>query len=346
MRAFTIAGIVFFSLTFSISLWAQTAKPDSFLAYEAFLAQHKDMTTSDLLAMHPAGEFRKQAGVPWESVLYHEIVDAACKLTPYEKSLLQDNGFAVTERFKTSVVNQMVFAWNNDLPLFISADAILHALGIAYDKILSDVEVGVLCDRLGALLSKMHASLPALAARYAADSRMDQMLRDVDVYLTVPRKLLEQSASPYYADNKLEIGVIVALIDGQGFATYPLFSESCKAMDFSQFTPRGHYTQSDLLKKYFRAMMWLGRIELYMLPPPGLSPYCPPQTPQDIQRQTIDAVLLLELMDLAGVDSLYAEMEGIFSSLVGEQDNVTPANLRPVIEAIGLENAAKLLDAA
>lgn len=161
MRAFKITRIVFLSLTFSISLWAQTPTPDSFLAYEAFLAQHKDMTTSDLLAMHPTGEFKKQVGVPWESVSYHEVVDAACKLTPYEKSLLQGNGFVVTERFKTSVVNQMVFAWNNDLPLFISADAILNALGIAYDKILSDVELGVLYDRLGTLLSKMHASLPA-----------------------------------------------------------------------------------------------------------------------------------------------------------------------------------------
>ena len=87
MRDLKIARIVFLSLTFSISLWAQTPTPDSFLAYEAFLAQHKDMTTSDLLAMHPTGEFKKQVGVPWESVSYHEVVDAACKLTPYEKSL-------------------------------------------------------------------------------------------------------------------------------------------------------------------------------------------------------------------------------------------------------------------
>jgi hypothetical protein len=117
-------------------------------------------------------------------------------------------------------------------------------------------------------------------------------------------------------------------------------------IDFSQFTPRGHYAEHYLLKNYFRAMMWLGRTELYLLPPKSLSPGCPQQTPQDVQRQTIDAVLLLELMDLAGADSLQAEMEQVFSVLVGEQDNVTPANLRLVIQAMGLENAANLLDEA
>ena len=30
--------------------------------------------------------------------------------------------------------------------------------------------------------------------------------------------------------------------------------------DYSQYIPRGHYTQSDALKKYFRTMMWYGRL--------------------------------------------------------------------------------------
>ena len=29
-------------------------------------------------------------------------------------------------------------------------------------------------------------------------------------------------------------------------------------MNFSQFVPRGHYTRSEALKKYFMAMMWYG----------------------------------------------------------------------------------------
>jgi hypothetical protein len=320
---------------------------DPLMAYQAFLAQHKDRTTSDLLAMHPPGEFEEQVGALWESVSYHELVDAACELTLYERALLEDNGFVVTERLRTDhLIDQMVFAWKNDLPLFISADAILHAWGVSHDRILLDVEVGVLYPRLGTLLSQMHAALPALAARYSAVEGMDRMLRDVDVYLTVARRLLQQSVAPHYADNTTEIDNIVGLIRAEQFATYPLFSESRKAIDFSQFSPRGHYAEHYLLKDYFRVMMWLGRIELYLLPPQGLSVGCPQQTPQDIQRQTIDAVLLLELMSLADVDSVHREMEDLFLFLIGEQDNVTPANLRAVLDAVGLQNAAGLLDGA
>jgi len=323
------------------------ATDDLLMAYQAFLAQHKDMTTSDLLAMHPPGEFEEQVGALWASVSYHELVDAACELTRYERALLEDNGFVVTERLRTDhLIDQMVFAWKNDLPLFISADAILHAWGVSHDRILLDVEVGVLYPRLGTLLSQMHAALPALAARYSAVEGMDRMLRDVDTYLTVPRRLLQQSVAPHYADNTTESDTIVGLIKAEQFATYPLFSESCKAIDFSQFSPRGHYAEHYLLKDYFRAMMWLGRIELYLLPPQGLSPGCPQQTPQDIQRQTIDAVLLLELMSLADVDFVHREMENLFSFLIGEQDNVTPANLRTVLAAVGVDNAAGLLDGA
>jgi hypothetical protein len=33
-------------------------------------------------------------------------------------------------------------------------------------------------------------------------------------------------------------------------------------VDFSQFTPRGHYTRSAKLQSYFRCLMWLGRIDI------------------------------------------------------------------------------------
>jgi len=38
---------------------------------------------------------------------------------------------------------------------------------------------------------------------------------------------------------------------------WPLFRY---AEDFSQYVPRGHYTRSETLKKYFVGMMWFGRM--------------------------------------------------------------------------------------
>jgi len=48
------------------------------------------------------------------------------------------------------------------------------------------------------------------------------------------------------------------LIDAhEGFAKSPLFKYK---EDYSQYVPRGHYTRSFILQKYFKSMMWYGRM--------------------------------------------------------------------------------------
>jgi len=37
-------------------------------------------------------------------------------------------------------------------------------------------------------------------------------------------------------------------------------AKSCYCEDYSQYVPRGHYTSSEELKRYFKSMMWLGRM--------------------------------------------------------------------------------------
>jgi hypothetical protein len=49
---------------------------------------------------------------------------------------------------------------------------------------------------------------------------------------------------------------------GSGSAT--LFGTS-RELDFSQLEPRGHYADSETLRHYFRAMMWLGRVDLRLI---------------------------------------------------------------------------------
>lgn len=44
---------------------------------------------------------------------------------------------------------------------------------------------------------------------------------------------------------------------------YPCAGPGC-AYDFSQFKPRGHYTETPELEQYFRAMIWLGRTDIML----------------------------------------------------------------------------------
>jgi hypothetical protein len=77
-------------------------------------------------------------------------------------------------------------------------------------------------------------------------------------------------------------------------------------MDWSQFKPRGHYddSQNPELQQYFRVMMWLGRIEMYLLAPDSFPYDCKKQSFNDIKRQTIDVFLFNELFEIAGVQSM------------------------------------------
>ena len=335
---------VLICLIFSNNCFAQTPQFD-LAKYQQFLDEHIDMTTSELLEMNPVGDFQEQVGTAWESVIYHDVIDAVCELTADEKQLLESNGFVVTERLrKQSVVDQLLYIWRNDLPLFISTDAILHALGRSYDRIIKDVELGLLTDRLSTLLTRMHDRLPDLDAKYSANPLMRPMLRDIDLYLVVARKLLGHNVPPLYSENTSEINNLLAFIEQERLVSYPLFAQANREIDFSQFKPRGHYTHGEDLKKYFRAMMWLGRAEMYLSAPQAASTGNASQEMEDIQRQTIDAVLLIELMDSQDAETLYIEIEDILTFLIGEQDNLTVQDLSMILTFLSLEDASQLLD--
>lgn len=335
---------LFLIFGFAVEALPQTSGFD-LAAYQQFLQQHQNMNAAELLAMYPAGSFKAEANVPSGTVSYLDVIDNVYHLTDDEKSLIKKHGFLVTERLrKNNFVQQYSDIWAKDLPVFISADAILHAFHYYYVEILQQVEKGALLPQVTNLLAAMHLRLPDLAVKYAGQPAMAQMLKDVDVYLTVPRRLLGENAFPYYPENSATISEILKLINAEKFEVYPFFSAHCKEIDFSQFRPRGHYAEDAALAKYFRAMTWLGRIEIDLLRPQADTLICPPQTSQDIQRQIIDAVLISELMELAGANSLYEEIEKVLSFWVGEQDNVTLPNLRSLIESLNLTDASRLLD--
>jgi len=328
---------------FLTNIFAQTTSLDLDL-YIQFLQHHKEMTSSELMDMHNAGLFNKNAQANWEYVLYSDSIQIKYKLTQSEVDLIKKHGFVVTERLKDeSFGRQFLDIYHKDLPVFISTDAILHAFHSSYDRILKNVELAVLIDQVKTLLNQLHGSLPQLASSYSSHQAMDQMLKDVDIYLTVPRKLLDAAAMPYYPENISNIETLIGYIEALQPCEIPFFSSVGRKIDFSQFKPRGHYTDSNYpqLADYFKAMMWLGRIEIYLIPPKSFD--LPPMF-KDMQRQIIDALLITELVELSGAQTRYDEIEDLISFFVGDQDNVTLQNLFSLRQALKLVSCDRLLD--
>ncbi len=301
------------------------------------------MSRQELLSMYNAGKFEKIVKNFPSNISYLDSIELKLQLTNYEKKLLNQNGFFVTERVSNDdVISMLQRIYHFDLPLFISTDIILKAFHQSYDRILKGVEISFLIPKLEQLLSGLQDNFSMLNQKYSSDTQLIKMLKDADVYISVARKLLTSNAQPFYSDNLSNINHILNNIESLNLIEEPLFSETVRKVDYSQFKPRGHYTDRNFpqLARYFKTMIWLGRTELYLIKPVSddISP-----TDQDIQRQVIDSYLISEAIKTSTVKPIFDEMEKVIASFVGEQDNVTLDQFNSISEAVNISSAKDFL---
>lgn len=314
-------------------------------AYKRFLTEHAELDADGIVTLHNAGYFRAKANGSFAAARYADSIDKYYHITASERELIGRHGFMVTERLREkNFGDAFLDIFNRDLPVYVSSDAVLHALHRSYDDMLVEIEEGMLIPSLDSLLDRMEAAMADLQAKYGADARMAPALRDLDLYITVSRSLLKapNTYRPFYVENVGAIDTLIALIEEKQPADYALFATTPRAIDFSQFTPRGHYTQSPSLTSYFKAMIWLGRTEMQLIAPvqPGFEP--PPW--RDLQRQAILALLVSEAIASSHADALYERLDRAVAALVGESDNITVVNLRSFVAENGPADPRELLD--
>ncbi len=184
----------------------------SFEDYQNFIESNSNLTTEQLLQMNSAGEFIPSVTSDWNSALFSDSIEIKYNLTEDEKSLIQKNGFVVTERLSQySFIRTIADIYHKDLPVFITTDMILHAFHRSYDTILKDVELAFLIPKLEDFLNNLASEIPNLEANYPSDY-MKARLIDVDYFLTVPRKLLDDTSTPYYSENVERVDSIIIFI--------------------------------------------------------------------------------------------------------------------------------------
>ena len=312
-------------------------------AYIQFLEDHTDYSAQQLLQEHPFQstyysnrEYPADlASIPWFDSIEQQFI-----LTLDEKEMLARNHFMVSERLMNfDWASAFIGLYSSDLPLFISTDFVLSTLHESYDVILQTLEWQLLEPNLMDLLGSMYQYFPAMAENYADDQRYVEVLQDVDLYVAVAFSLAEgRERLPQYGSPD-KYHEIMAAIDAEQMAYLTLFTETrLRKLDFSQFTPRGHYnkeiyTQDGFitLENYFRAMMWLGRIDFLMTAPPQ-NPWETDWTMEELRRMQLDALLLNELVYECGKVQNLKEHEKIISFMVGPDDNLTPEELKSLQE--------------
>ncbi len=315
-------------------------------AYSQYLLDNENLSFEELqLKFGAKNKYYKgrENQIYLDSFSYLDSVKIKFELTDQEMELLKLNQFVISERLSYECFGE---AFHNiyikDLPVFISTDAILHALHASYDKILIDIELSILKPNLTDFSDGLYSSFPQLISKYGANLKLQNSLKDVDIYITMSKSLLEGTKlSPQFADQQ-QIDDLWTAIQSETLSSMPLFSERARDLDFSQFTVRGHYN-NDRLKDYFKAMMWLGRMDFFLTPPPE-NPWEVPWEREEIRRMNLGAFMLNELTDISEARMKLEQNDEIISFMVGESDNITPKEFSKVITDQYLNSAGQILD--
>ncbi len=189
------------------------------------------------------------------------------ELSPAAQELLVKNGFVVVpnnyikEYFGLYEMNRY-----QPVPLFITTDSVLHNYHLFFNHLLRLIETGELAPELK-VLSK--AMLDQTLRQYTVlqGTEWETAAKRNAGFFAVACKLLNPD-TPVPPAVKDEVTRELALIEEhRGIAVSPLMNtggnyDAATALkeDYSQYVPRGHYDRTDLLKAYFKTMMWYGRL--------------------------------------------------------------------------------------
>jgi len=197
--------------------------------------------------------------------------DQNLTLSAAQQQAILTNGFAVLPPSnepgsKYSEFYQLYeYSRYASLPVFVTTDSVFHVYHLIFDKMLRDLEktsfIPILNELTTAMLDssmKQYDSLKGTDLEQAA-------LRNV-AYFTVPAEVLGLTVN-VPAEAKSLADQEIALMESKApMEASPIWTmggepnDELLLEDYSQYTPRGHYTLSPELEKYFKAMMWYGRL--------------------------------------------------------------------------------------
>jgi len=247
--------------------------------------------------------------------------------------LISQQGFAVIERAfeddpnREDIVRPYEYLRDQNVPMFVTADTLLYLYHVQFDETLKEVEETEFFDDI----------------RMLTDTLLDEALRQYDLlegdlreaarrnvaYLAVAGRLIGLT-SPVPEMVSEEVAGELAKIEAHaGFEDSDIFIYT---EDYSQYMPRGHYTRSAELQRYFKTLMWFGRMAFLLKGHENWGPAPENEalvSPYDARIQTLQACLLAGSFDTQTVDDrsardVWGRIYTVTAFYVGVADDLTP----------------------
>jgi len=285
-------------------------------AYSAEFADFKEVPVKCNPAVEP---YRLQPGL--QNVVNAEMF----QFSPAAKDLLIKNGFVVIpndhirEYFMLYEANRY-----QPVPSFITTDSMLHNYHLFFNHLLRVIEKEKLARELTQLSKEMLSQAEEQYRNLKNTGWENAAKRNVG-FFAVACKLLDPNVT-VPAAVKEEVEKELALIEShQGINLSPVMntgsssqSENNLQEDYSQYIPRGHYNDSELLKTYFKAMMWYGRLTFRSAN----------------EDETRSAVLITLSLDNAQNRAKWDKIYQVTSFFVGKSDDPSCKEYRELLDNI------------
>lgn len=224
-----------------------------------------------------------------------------------------NDGFVVIDDSGKEFYEEYEYNRYGQIPNFVTVDSLMHTYHIYFAYLLRSIEKGYLYDALVDMTDDM---LDASYEQYLAASDKEfanAALRNV-AFFSVGKVLLDDSSNFPEEVSDIVNDEYDYIMSASGINVSPVREDY---EDYTQYIPRGYYEGDEILEKYFRTMMWYGRMQF------------------DEKNESMDKSALL--MTLALEESSLDKWESIYlvtSFFAGASDDLGYYEYKPAIDAV------------
>jgi hypothetical protein len=239
---------------------------------------------------------------------------AELKAVPGLGPMLEKQGFGVVR--SGSSLFQAEYEGNiyGGFPVYVTTDAAYNSWHLIFDKTLRDLEQKVLLPKLGRLVTRLVTDAKRQQAAAAGTPLAPAAGRVLQLYEVAAAALGQKPALGPLARREL---ALIAAHNGTKIS--PITGTS---IDYSFFTPRGHYTLNADLRRFFVAMSVLGQVPFCL---PG-SFGCPGAGPT-----RLGILASLALTSDPAARALWRQIYEPTAFLVGLSDDYTPGEVAAAV---------------
>lgn len=211
------------------------------------------------------------------------------------------------------------YEWNRYslIPNFVTVDSMMHTYHLYFAYLMKKIEKDYLADGLSELSVKMLENSAKQYETLKGTEWEEAAARNV-AYFLVGARLSGAEVPAYDYAEETAVRELAAIESASGVADCVITGEF---EDYSQYIPRGYYEGDEQLERYFRTMMWYGRIHFVQ------------------EKESLDRSAFLITMAMAEDAESYALWESIYavtSFFAGASDDSGICEYLPVIrEAYG-----------